>query len=281
MELSDFLMSHPLYAECDLNIAADDLHKLRGPAITAICPACKAEKTFAVVKQHTNPEYSWQAEYWLVGFTYVCAACQSNYALSGLNDSKGYRYFLVRFRKESGNIRGFKAGQYPPADISIGKALSRALGEHEADYKKGLICEGQGYGIGAYAYYRRIVEQIIDRLLNEIDDLLEAGDKAKYEEALGEVRKDNRAQVKIALVKDLLPQSLRPEGMNPLDILHQALSEGLHQESDEVCLSAATDIREILATLVEKISVARNAQVSDRNFTQKMRVMLEKRRKKD
>ncbi len=40
------------------------------------------------------------------------------------------------------------------------------LGEHLKDYRKGLICENHSYGVGAYSYYRRIIENVIDDLLN-------------------------------------------------------------------------------------------------------------------
>jgi len=68
--------------------------------------------------------------------------------------------------------------------------------------------------------------------------------------------------------------------MNPLAILHETLSEGLHEKSDEECLVAATDIREILVTLVEKIDATLNALDSDRRFTQSMRRLLDKKSKK-
>lgn len=63
------------------------------------------------------------------------------------------------------------------------------LGEREETFKKGLTCESQGYGIGAYAYYRRIVEEVIDELLDGIADLMSGEDKEKYMEALEEKKK--------------------------------------------------------------------------------------------
>ena len=49
---------------------------------------------------------------------------------------------------------------------------------------KGLVSESQGYGIGAFAYYRRIVEEIIDEMLKQIGDLISGVDKERYAAAL-------------------------------------------------------------------------------------------------
>lgn len=63
--------------------------------------------------------------------------------------------------------------------------MVRALGDHASSYKKGLICESHGYGIGAHAYYRRIVENIVNWLLEQVGDLLASEEHAGYAEPLG------------------------------------------------------------------------------------------------
>ena len=62
------------------------------------------------------------------------------------------------------------------------------------------------------------------------------------------------AREKIDLVKDLLPASLRPRGLNPLAILHSTLSEGLHSLSDQECLALAEAVRTALVSLVNQIA---------------------------
>jgi hypothetical protein len=143
---------------------------------------------------------------------------------------------------------------------------------------QGLACESHGYGIGANAYYRRIVEEIIDELLESITELIDPHEKSKYLEAIEETKKTIVAQEKIALVKDLPPAILRPEGMNPLSILHSSLSEGLHERTDEECLEAAKHIREILIFLVNQIALHRE---SSRRFTASMRKLLERKNIKE
>lgn len=109
-----------------------------------------------------------------------------------------------------------------------------------------MVCESQGYGIGAFAYYRRITEDIIDELLDSIIDLIEPENIDKFKTALEATKKTRVTQEKIELVKDLLPGILKPNGMNPLGVLHSELSEGLHAETDANCLENATHIKDIL-----------------------------------
>jgi hypothetical protein len=58
------------------------------------------------------------------------------------------------------------------------------------------------------------------------------------------------------LVKHGIPQGLLINGQNPLTLLHSALSEGLHEQTDEQCLQAAHDVRIVLNALVERLDQA-------------------------
>ncbi len=167
-----------------------------------------------------------------------------------------------------------KAGQYPPLDLSIDRRLVNILGEHEATFRKGFVCEAQGYGIGAYAYYRRIVELIIDDLLGTIEVLIAGSEKQRYEGALKEVKTTRQTDEKIRLVKDLLPATLRPDGHNPLGVLHKALSQGIHDMSEDECLNEATSIRTVLVYLIGQVHHTVNSKTE---FTDAMRKLLEKK----
>jgi len=60
----------------------------------------------------------------------------------------------------------------------------------------------------------------------------------------------------IEAVKHGLPDALLINGQNPLTLLHDALSEGLHAETDEQCLEVATDIRIVMAAFAERLAEA-------------------------
>jgi hypothetical protein len=62
----------------------------------------------------------------------------------------------------------------------------------------------------------------------------------------------------VEVVKHGIPQALLVNGHNPLTLLHKALSEGLHAQTDEECLELATAIRVVLADLVERLKEMRS-----------------------
>jgi hypothetical protein len=150
----------------------------------------------------------------------------------------------------------------------MNRNLEKQLGEHAYYYKRGLICESQGYGIGAFAYYRGIVEEIIEKLLEDIPKLMTGVDQEKYLEALKRVGAAKRADEKIKLVKDLLPSILKPNGKNPLQILYDTLSEGIHGKTDEQCVVLAQNIRMVLVYLVDRLLIVKTA---DAEFTEGMK----------
>lgn len=256
-----FLEEYPLYKEFEIKrennyYCDEELRNLPKPAINMFCEVCKSNQTFNMENDYyeLGKNRDDGAEGKVVRAHYVCSSCTTNEI-----------HFFIRFskkvfeREEEGKKKTFsclyakKVGQYPAWSIESDEALEDLLGEHADYYKKGLICESQSYGIGAFAYFRRIAEDIIDNLLDSITDLIESEGKEEYKKALEQVKKTKRTEDKIDLVKELLPSSLRPKGMNPLKALHSALSAGLHNETDEECMAQAEIIRNVLTFLVNRV----------------------------
>jgi len=239
------------------------LNVISKPPIRIHCHTCDCLQTFNMSNEYyENYPYDSQFSGKVIRIVYLCSAC------------KEYEcFFLLQFAEDY----IMKVGQYPLWEIVPDKKLSELLGAHQDYYKKGLVCESQGYGIGAYAYYRRIIEEIIDSLLYSITDLIPESEKQQYLEALNQTKKTIVAQEKIELVKDLLPEILRPDGMNPLNLLHSTLSEGLHAKTDEECLEIAGSIRDILVFLVNQILQTKE---SSKKFTTHMRKLLNKKTNK-
>jgi len=71
---------------------------------------------------------------------YRCASC-----------NEFDRFFILKFDPEGKYVMVMKVGQEPPWDISLDRILEKILGDQAEYYKKGLICESQGYGIGAFS----------------------------------------------------------------------------------------------------------------------------------
>jgi hypothetical protein len=109
----------------------------------------------------------------------------------------------------------------------------RLFGEDRAIFLKGRQCENQGLGVGAFAYYRRVVENHKKEIFDAIIGVCETVDAPKeLIEELGRAKKEISFTKAMEQIKTALPQGLLIGGHNPLLALHGALSVGLHDESD-------------------------------------------------
>jgi len=247
----------------------DELRNMARPSIHMYCPQCESEQTFinlgsdARKGNHSSLFERVGEPFEVLLARYLCAGCK-----------EFGRFFVLETGEVDGNQFIRKIGQKPDWEAVIEPRLLDTLGLHEAIFRRGVDCESSGYGIGAFAYYRRVVEDILDELLDRIPPLLEEEAREEYIEALKKTKSMPVAQDKIELVKDLLPQTLRRGGINPLDVLYDALSEGLHARTDDECLDLAAIIRESLSYLIDELQRATNAE---RQFTESMRRLLGKR----
>ena len=137
-----------------------------------------------------------------------------------------------------------KIGQNPPQDISISADLDEQLGVTAQHYKKALITREQNYGIAAMAYMRRVVDEKTDDLIDIMADLARTHQIPEGEiDKLLKVKTDTRYDRKLETAANLIPQALRPGGVNPLGQLYKQTSTGLHGKSDDECVAIFDDIR--------------------------------------
>lgn len=262
MPNKEFLEQYPLYRKfaCTVPVVLSALPK---PRIKMLCPLCESEQTYQQVNEYyeARPYSNYPTQGSVIRAVFCCSHCDEH-----------ERYFFVAVDSDLKWL--MKVGQHPSWEIKTDPNIEKLLGNHSGYYKKGLVCESQGYGIGAFGYYRRIVEEVIAELLDEISGLMSGEELTRFSSALEKARATTVAQEKIDLVKDLLPGILRPDGMNPLSALHSSLSEGLHAKSDEVCLEQAAIVRQILVFLVNQVAASKEASKS---FTDSMRKLLEKK----
>lgn len=263
MPNKNFLEEYSLFRKLKSDVP-ETMNNLDTPAINMSCNICKSIQTFNMYNRYQD-EYSYNnvpCANTRLRLKYRCESCNSF-----------TREFSIYISADLDFI--YKYGQYPEWEIKMDKNLEKTLGKHAKTFRKGLVCESQGYGIGAFSYYRRITENIIDELLDSIEDLIEEEQKAEYKEALKKTKNTRVTQEKINLVKDLLPTILKPGGMNPLGVLHSELSEGLHAETDQACLENANHVKEILTFLINQIIQSKAAA---KNFTNSMRSLLDKKK---
>ena len=282
MPNAEFLEKYPLYRKFEFKFEVDILSKVNKVNINMDCPICKDIRTFNMNNEYNTfldgrptknvqfgsvlmyGGYTLIPKYGIITWlNYKCASC-NNFE----------RDFFIEMNSEKEFLR--KVGQVPPWDITIERELNSILGDFMKYYKNGLISESQGYGIGAYAYYRRIIEGIIDFLLDQIGNLLEKENEEEYKEALVKTKETNNTQEKIKLVYDLLPPILNPQEFNPLKTIYGVLSEGIHGRSDEDCLTDAEILRETTLFLVKEVLRSKEER---KQFTEKMRKLLKSQKK--
>lgn len=148
-----------------------------------------------------------------------------------------------------------KLGEFPQYGPPVPSRLIKLIGPDRNIFLKGHNCEKQGLGIGAFTYYRRVVENQKNRILEEIVKVYEKiGVPQDKIDTLREAIKETQFRKALGMVKDVMPESLLINGHSPILLLHRALSRGVHELSDEECLELAGTVRLVLGELSERLS---------------------------
>jgi hypothetical protein len=225
---------------------ANVITELKLPDITLHCtsPDCAGNRKFRYEDKqlHVSPE---AADHFI---DYICSNCRQN-----------HKRFALRIVPDAAGNKAvaYKYGEEPFFGPATSPRLLTLLGDQREIFLKGRRCENQGLGIGAFGYYRRVVEHQKNRILDEIIKVSETIGASKEALDLLKVAKSETQFLKsVSLVKDALPQLLLIQGHNPLTLLHAALSSGLHEQSDEKCLELAQDVRIVLGELSDRLSQA-------------------------
>ena len=114
-------------------------------------------------------------------------------------------------------------------------------------------------------------------MLAEISELFESDpDKGIYTSALATVGKSKNHSDKIAVIKELVPVSLKHESQNPIGFLHSALSIGLHDATEDDCLAIASGIRQFLAKVIREVHNVRLRRDESTIDVAKLRGILDK-----
>lgn len=144
-------------------------------------------------------------------------------------------------------VRLRKVGQWPSWNIDPPKGLIGAIGKENGSlYRKALVSISHNHGIAAVAYFRRIIEETTSQLLDIIESAIKeqggSEQTAKLDE-LEKARAQQHASDRLKLAVSLIPSTLRPGGINPLERLYATYSQGLHSESDDNCIGIAMEYK--------------------------------------
>lgn len=180
--------------------------------------------------------------------TYLCSNCQSNtkeFAIRALRSKTGDTGMLHKY------------GEFPVYGPPTPAKLLKLVGGDRELFLKGRRCENQGLGVGAFVYYRRVVESQKDRIFKEIKKvLIQLQAPQSKIDTIDAAIAETQFSKAIDIASPSIPESLFIGGHNPLKLLYRALSEGIHNQSDEHCLGIAASARVILIELSERLSQA-------------------------
>lgn len=212
--------------------------KLNAPTLQLYCSECDAAMNF-----DTDEAYYVGRSYQEF-VAYHCRHCLGShlcYALIGQHDNDDSWIM--------------KIGQYPAFNPPVPAKLQRLIQDDRETFFKGRRAESMNLGVGAFAYYRRVVESQKDRLC---DKIIQVAKRLGYSADM--IRELEAAKAKwqfmqgVQGIKDAIPEAFQINGHNPLTLLHNALSEGVHSLSDEECLARAQDARTVLVALAERLA---------------------------
>jgi hypothetical protein len=235
----EFVESSPLYTRVELKDFTPP------GSITRMCYQCGKETTWlksqdpARTNLVTFPRINFDA----VG--YSCGLCSKDsfavvYQNLDLKEDPNSHFAPKHWQHTAVH----KIGQVPPQSIQIPTELSKRLGSSAGHYKKALVSRSQGYGIGAMAYLRRVVDEKTDELIDVMVDLAQTYNVGEKEIAslLG-TKREVRYEDKLKVASDLVPEALKPVGVNPLGQLYKHTSVGLHGKTDDECIAMFDDLK--------------------------------------
>jgi hypothetical protein len=240
-----FLEQAPLYAWRSFKQPDRRLTSLHVDEIDSYCEVCELIRPFQDLRARGGgagmpvPVLKSGTSY----FNFTCVSCK-----------KSQRTYLVEQKVDEALIKIQKYGERPRGKIPRDKTLQKFLKEDRDNYEKAVVCLSHEYGIAAFAYFRRVVENNIGRLLDLLqEDLAASGEARETSVAIQDLRGDSPMSEKIKVAKLALPSYLQPDGLNPLGRLYQVLSEGVHTLSEEECLAKARAASECLSFLVSEL----------------------------
>lgn len=259
MRFTDFLTSVPPGTESQVedlftknyarSSSTADL-KIFGPDIKMYCNSekCEGMRYFQAVSTPELP-FNYARTQLDIPLTYSCRNCGGS--------AKTFALRVVRMEDSDSEGVATKFGELPPYGPPVPARVISLIGPDRDLFLRGRRAENLGLGIGAFAYYRRVVENQKGRLIKKIGEVaVRLGASPEVRKTFTRAANESQFSKAVEDVKSAIPQALLIQGHNPLTLLHSALSEGLHANSEDQCLKMATSIRVILTELSERISTA-------------------------
>lgn len=266
--LQDLFENKPLYANIEIQGRATQYNftivKLK--EVVFECSVCDATKPFHNLEQDNyvislpgNKEYS------NILAEFECVTCN--------NSRKTFSLVVEKTGEATSGLYNVytvtKCGEYPLKPLPQNKELSKFLKKDKDEYAKAIRCLANGYGVAAFAYFRRIVENNIDRLLDLIKESIDT--ESPLAAKIAELKATSPMSDKISIANHALPDYLKPDGFNPLGQIYGLLSDGVHSLPDEQCLDKAKDLQVCLEFLISELAAHKKNREDFKNRLSAMR----------
>ncbi|TKG02339.1 hypothetical protein [Vibrio sp. F13] len=245
-EFKQYLENAPLYKTVKYTKLSGGGDKYRIDEVDGFCDKCETMRPFHDMRSRgagAGSAISAPPKELLRNYSFKCVSCRS--------ETKDY---FVRQTIKDDIVTFEKVGETPRPKLERDKQLEKFFANDSDNYQKAIVCLANGYGIAAFAYMRRIVEQNIETLLNLLSEDTSSSDDQEITQALSELKRESPMSDKIKVANKALPDYLKPDGLNPLGKLYQILSEGVHSMSDSECLERATSLKACIKYLVSELA---------------------------
>lgn len=268
-KFEEFLVNKGLYES--INISIEDLDELEkflsgsiynGYNINCFCVQCNEMRTFESVDKKVHEAKGVYSAY--IGTESGPGRTPKREELFRNYLSRRYCLSFRCTREHEHSIlfdllvtenKIIKIGQYPSfADISIGdiKKYKSALGTKFKEYSKSLGLFSHGIGIGSFVYLRRIIESLVFEKYDKVKDSLEIS----YDDFIHKEFSD-----KLDVLKDYLPNVLI-KNKN----LYGIVSKGIHELSEEECLSIYPFIKIGIELILDDIIAEKERIEKEKSF---------------
>lgn len=275
MSIKEFIETYPLYKAISIEIGEANPLKLDKLTYNSNCPLCESQQTFILqLCYDRNDGFGKKIERIAKGdfksimsfdsdrkyndfqvYDGICQHCKNykeNYLLQTTSDKPepvSYTHGQIPV-----NYLLRKTGQYPPFSIEPNREIAKFITQEDNEYyKKALMNLSASYGIGAFAYFRRIAENQIKHICQSLSEIDFPG-ASGIKQALEKYEANHQMSNLIEEVFQYLPESLKQLGNNPLQLLYDQLSGGIHEFTDDECFEKAKSIDILLNHIIKTVN---------------------------
>lgn len=178
---------------------------------------------------------------------------------------------IDEFESDRANIYIEKVGISPKINLKIDSSVSKYFDRETNNlYFKAIKSKHENLGIASFAYFRRIIETELLNIVKDISELV-SSDNEKITELITEYEKTEKVYVIYENIFPFLPKSLQILGDNPIKLLYNQTSNGIHAMTDNDCLERAEKIDLLLKFVIQKIYEEKSELLNIRNAIKELK----------